>query len=154
MEPALGTIIDNGVGAGKNGACPDSDPVCTPPGETPNGRVEGIGAERGDSTRAFCTLTFIGGSVTGVGATPGPVITDAAIADGGGRVVGEMLEEVLETAGPDMATVAFGIPSKIIILVGGGEGPCILGRAGDIVLTDIFDVGLMEELGPRPLLTM
>lgn len=156
MDPALGTIIDNGVGAGKNGACPGSDLGCTPPGETPGaepcGRVEGVGAERGESTRAFCTLTLRGGNVTGVGGTPGPVITEAA-ADGGGRVVGEMLDALLETAGPDMAVV-FGIPSKIIILVGGGEGPCILGKAGDIVLTAIFDVGLMDEDTPRPLLTI
>lgn len=156
MEPALGTIIDNGVGAGRNGACPGSDPDCKPPGETPGaepcGRVEGVGAERGDPTCAFCTLTFNGGNVTGAGATPGPVIT-VAVVDGGGSVVGDMLDEVLETAGPDVA-VAFGIPSKIIILVGGGEGPCILGKAGDIVLTAIFEVGLMDELDPRPLLTM
>lgn len=68
MGPALGTIIDNGVGAGKNGACPGSDPDCTPPGETPGaepcGRVEGVGAESGESTCAFCTLTFSGGNVT------------------------------------------------------------------------------------------
>lgn len=156
MGPALGTIIDNGVGAGKYGACPGSDPDCTPPGETPGaepcGRVEGVGAKSGESTCAFCTLTFSGGNVTGVGATPGPVITEA-VEDGGGRVVGEMLDAVLVALSPDVA-LAFGSPSKIIILFGGGEEPCILGMAGDIVLTDIFDEGLMEELSPRPLLTI
>lgn len=95
-------------------------------------------------------MTFNGGNVTGVGATPGPVITET-VAEGGGRVVGEMLDAALETLGPDVA-VALGIPSKIIILVGGGEGSCILGMAGDIVLTDIFDEGLMDELCPKPLL--